>query len=100
MNINVKRDAREHFWHEPPAGSHEFWSFTWPPPCKVGDPLLFRFDGIVVARAVVSRIERPGQSSCDSTGRFKQGWKVFWTPQSFVDCRVQSSIPHQEASRP
>jgi hypothetical protein len=89
MNINVPEWAREHFWEEPPAGSTEFWSFRFPPPCKVGDRLFFRFDGVVVAEAVVSFIEKPGQSECEATGRFRSGWKVFWTPESFVDRRVK-----------
>lgn len=87
MNINVPEFARSHFWHEPPAGSHEFWSFRFPPPCKVGDPLVFRFDGRPVARAVVHRIERPGQSECEATGRYRSGWKVYWLPETFVDLR-------------
>ena len=83
MNINVPVWARNEFWHEPPEGSCEFWAFRFPPPCKVGDLLDFRFDGIRVASAVCSRIEGPGKSRCDSTGRFARGYKVFWTPESF-----------------
>lgn len=87
MNINVPASARDHFWEEPPPGSIEFWSFRFKPPCRVGERLAFRFDGRVVARAVVSRIESPGESKCDRTGRFGSGWKVFWAPDSFVDLR-------------
>lgn len=93
MNINVPQWAREHFWQEPPADHWEFWAFRFPPPCKVGDPLLFRFDGQVVARAVVAKIESPGQSECASTGRFRGGWKVYWTPESFHDARGAGSGP-------
>jgi hypothetical protein len=88
MNINVPAFARDHFWEEPPPDSMEFWSFRFPPPCKVGDPLYFRFDGKIVAEAVVHRIEKPGESSCDATGKFKSGWKVCWTPESFIDRRA------------
>lgn len=88
MNVNVPPQARDHFWEEPPAGSMEFWSFRFRPPCAVGDELLFRFDGIPVARARVHRIEAPGQSACEGTGRFARGWKVFWTPESFEDLRT------------
>jgi hypothetical protein len=91
MNVNVPQFARDHFWEEPPAGSCEFWSFRFPPPCKVGEPLTFKFDGVPVARATVAKIEPPGQSKCDGTGRFGGGWKVFWTPESFVDLR--SPVP-------
>lgn len=83
MNINVPQFARDHFWEEPPAGNEEFWSFRFPPQCKAGDELRFRFDGMVVAMATVSRIEPPGQSKCAGTGRFERGWKVFWNPESF-----------------
>lgn len=62
MNINVPRWAEAEFWDEPPEGSWEFWSFRFPPPCKVGDPLVFKMRGVVVARAVCAAIERPGQS--------------------------------------
>ena len=88
MNINVPAWARDHFWEEPPLGSQEFWSFRFPPPCKPGDPLYFRFDGIIVAEAIVDRVEAPGRSECEGTGRFKAGWKVFWTQESFVDLRT------------
>lgn len=91
MNINIPESAIAHFWEEPPAGSWEFWSFRFPPPCKVGDPLLFRFHGTAIARAIVAKIEKPGESQCDGTGRFRSGWKVFWTPESFVDLRQEPS---------
>lgn len=88
MNINVPESARSHFWEEPPAGSWEFWSFRFPPPCKVGDPLHFRFDGKLVASAVVAKIEAPGKTRCEGTGRFGSGHKVFWSPESFRDLRT------------
>jgi hypothetical protein len=89
MNVNVPAWAQDHFWEEPPPGSWEFWSFgRFKPPCKVGDPLTFRFDGITVASAVVARIEPPGQSKCEGSGRFGNGWKVYWTPDSFKDLRI------------
>jgi len=87
MKINVPEAARDHFWEEPPPDTIEFWSFRFPPPCKVGDPLLFCFDKQVVATAVVDHFERPGQSKCEATGRFGGGWKVFWMPESFRDLR-------------
>jgi|CXWL01.1.fsa_nt_gi hypothetical protein len=52
-----------------------------------GVRLIFRFNGKPVAQAIVARIERPGESSCETTGRFRMGWKVFWEPESFVDLR-------------
>ena len=97
MNINVPHFAIDHFWEEPPEGSWEFWSFRFPPPCKVGDPLNFRFCGTIIAKAVVAKIEKPGQSKCDGTGRFERGWKVFWTPESFVDLRAGPSWAEKQA---
>lgn len=87
MNINVPDFARDHFWEAPPPGTWEFWSFRFPPPCKLGEELIFRFDGIPVAKAVVARIEQPGKSACEKTGKFKKGWKVFWKPEDFIDIR-------------
>ncbi len=87
MNINVPAWARDHFWEEPPPGSWEFWSFRFRPPCEVGHEIVFRFDHRPVAQAIVAKIERPGESQCESTGRFARGWKVFWKRESFVDLR-------------
>jgi hypothetical protein len=100
MNVNVPDWSRDHFWEEPPPDSWEFWSFgRWKPKCAVGDKLVFRFDGKPVAEAVVAKIEAPGQSQCDGTGRFKNGWKIYWTPESFVDLRnVQAEAT--DAKRP
>lgn len=91
MNINVPAFARSHFWEEPPEDSMEFWGFRFQPPCKVGDPLHFRFDGKLVATSRVYAIEAPGQSACDGTGRFGNTYKVFWTNESFKD--VRSEVP-------
>lgn len=85
MNINVPEWAEAEFWDEPPEGSWEFWSFRFAPPCKVGDPLVFRMRGVVVARAVVAAIEGPGVSKCDHSGRFLAGHKVFWDPADFKE---------------
>lgn len=87
MNINVLESARDHFWEEPPPGATEFWSFRFKPPCNVGDELIFRFDRVPVAKAVVYLVQAPGQSACEATGKFRGGWKVFWLPETFVDLR-------------
>jgi hypothetical protein len=91
MNINVPAWARDHFWEEPPAGSCEFWGFRFPPPCKVGDELVFKFDGVPVARAVVYQIVPPGMTRCEQTGRFNTTHNVFWLPESFVDLRKRTT---------
>ena len=87
MNINVPDWAMDHFWEEPPEGNVEFWAFRFKPPCKVGDPLNFRRNGAIIARAVCAKIEPPGSSECEGTGRFKNRWKVFWTMDTFEDAR-------------
>lgn len=89
MNINVPKWAEEHFWDEPPKGDWEFWAFRFRPPCEVGEILYFRFDKKkIVARAKVAWIEPPGQSKCEHSGEYKNHWKVFWQPESFVDMRT------------
>lgn len=85
MNINVPQWAEDHFWDEPPEGACEFWAFRFPPPCKVGDPLVFKMRGVVVARAVCYEIELPGVSRCSHTGAFGPTYKVFWKPETFVE---------------
>ena len=87
LHIKVPQSAQDHFWEEPPADSWEFWSFRSQPQCQIGDGLCFWMGGKAVATAVVAKIEKPGQSSCQTTGRFKGGWKVFWRPDSFIDLR-------------
>lgn len=105
MRINVPPAAQAHFWEEPPPGSVEFWAFRFPPRCSEGERLSFRFDGQEVASAVVSRIERPGQSACAGTGRYGNLWKVFWDPRSFVDRRPgartnEPAVPPGPAAEP
>lgn len=90
MNINVPEWALEHFWNEPPAGSREFWSFRFKPPCRVGEELIFRSNKKPIARAIADEIEPPGRSACASTGRFRSGWKVFWRPETFQDLRYEN----------
>jgi hypothetical protein len=85
MNINVPAAAREHFWTEPQIGFEEFWAFRFPPKCQVGDTLYFKFDGVPVAQATVSRIEKPGLHECEQSGKYKNSYKVYWRPDSFKD---------------
>lgn len=85
MRITVPRWAEEHFWDEPPEGSREFWAFRFPPRCRIGEKIEFFMRGKKVAEALVDEVEPPGQSKCDATGRFRDRWKVFWRPESFVE---------------
>lgn len=91
MKIQVPEWARDHFWEEPPFGYSEFWAFRWPPKCKVGDTIEFFFDKVKVAEATVLLIEKPGSSACESTGRFRNRWKVYWDNESFKDVRLSGS---------
>lgn len=87
MNINVPEWAREHFWEDTTVGDSEFWAFRYQPKVKVGDTLRFRFDGKIVAQAIVAAVEPPGESSCLTSGKFLHRWKVVWRNESFVDLR-------------
>lgn len=87
MKINIPKWAQEEFWDEPPADAMEFWAFRFMPKCKIGDLIEFFFDGKKVAEATVAVIEAPDLSHCDSTGRFRHRWKVFWQQESFKDLR-------------
>jgi len=53
----------------------------------VGDKIEFFFEGKKVAEAVIAMIEAPGISTCESTGKYGNRWKVFWLPESFKDLR-------------
>lgn len=91
LKINVPDSAAEHFWEEPPPDSEEFWAFKEKPNAVIGQSIVFRIAGGVVAEAVVGRIEEPGESKCDGAGRFKNHWKVYWPPESFKDLREGSA---------
>ena len=91
MKINVPEKARAHFWKEPPPDHEEFWAFRWKPSvAKAGDAVYFLFDGVIVAEAIISRIEKPGESQCEGTGKFKSMWKVYWGADSFKDLRKEA----------
>jgi len=83
MKVNVPESEFDHLWEEPPAGNEEFWAFRFPPKAQPGDQVLFHMNKKPVAEAVISRIEKPGEHECEATGRFKNKWKVYWTPESF-----------------
>lgn len=91
MIINIPKFAQDHFWEEPPPDSMEFWGFKFKPHCQMGEEIMFRIDGRVVARAEVAFIESPGNSRCRGTGKFEKHWKVFWHPRTFVDLRERKT---------
>jgi len=94
--IHVPKSAVDHFWEEPPTGSEEFWAFKEKPDVDVGQRIEFRIAGDVVAEATVGRVEEPGESKCDGTGRFKNHWKVYWPPESFKDLRPGAAPKKEE----
>jgi len=42
-----------------------------------------------LAQATVDFVEPPGKSMCDTTGKYKNRWKVFWKCSSFKDLRKE-----------
>jgi hypothetical protein len=87
MKINVSDNVIVHFWEEPEEGSQEFWAFLWPVRAKVGDPIYFYNNKKLIASSVIDRIEKPGMSSCDKSGNYKNRWKVYWRQEDFKDER-------------
>jgi hypothetical protein len=100
LNITVPSSEIDngHFWQEPPPNTEEFWAFIWPVRAKVGDPIYFNLDRKPIAEAVISRIEKPGESQCAETDRFLNRWKVFWTQESFK--KVGPKTANQSSSYP
>jgi hypothetical protein len=87
LKINVPDAAMNHFWEEPPEGNWEFWAFTWPVRAKVGDYIYFYNNKKLIVMAVIAKVEKPGESECEKTGKYRNKWKVYWNSDSFVDYR-------------
>jgi hypothetical protein len=88
MKINVPPGMVDHFWDQEAEGvTHEFWALRFPIKAKPGDTIHFFINGYESAQAIVSDIEPPGESSCSSTGRYRNRWKVFWDCKTFKDVR-------------
>lgn len=94
MNINIPPDSQQWLFqnHDRSEGSGAIWSFRWPPPCEIGDTLNFRFEGEIVATAIVDDIIPPGV--CDGFAhhgkRYLQGHKVVWMWETFRDVREKA----------
>ena len=100
--IEVPKASREHFWDEPPEGNLEFWAFKDRPRAFYNQKIIFKFDGQPVAEAKVLKIEDPGQSKCDSTGKYEKHWKVFWSPKEFKKYKTadtKNTVPKLSYSR-
>jgi hypothetical protein len=91
MNITVPPAEAEHFWQEPAENMEEFWAFRWPVKAQVGDRVVFNLNKKPIAEAVISRIEKPGEHECETTGRFLNRWKVYWTPESFKKIETKTA---------
>lgn len=83
FTIEVPKASRDHFWDEPPEGNHEFWAFQHPVIVLPGEKIVFTFDEVPVAEAIVLRTEGPGTTECQQTGKYKDHHKVFWNPNQF-----------------
>ncbi len=82
--IEVPKEARGHFWEEPPAHNLEFWAFRDRPPVLINEKVYFTFDKMPVAETTVLKVEKPGESICELTGKYEKHWKLYWEPAKFV----------------
>ena len=96
MNINIPPDSEQWLFSDDTRDDSDvaLWSFRYPPPCEVGDPLYFRFDGAIVARATVLEIRPPGELDGPSHHgrRNLTGHKVIWLWASFEDLRQRPDV--------
>ena len=90
MKINIPPSVLNHFWKQEPEGTiYEFWALRFPIKAKPGDTVHFMLEGKEVAQSTVAFVEPPGKSVCDTTGKYKNRWKVFWDCKSFKDLRKE-----------
>ena len=89
--IEVPADSRNHFWDRA-EGNLEFWAFKDRPRAFYGQKIIFTFDHQPVAEAKVLKMEEPGRSKCDSTGKYEKSWKVFWDSKEFKKYKIASNL--------
>ena len=82
--IEVPKDSRGHFWDEPPAHNLEFWAFKGRPAVLPNEKVYFTFDKMPVAETTVLKVEKPGESICELTGKYEKHWKLYWEPKQFT----------------
>lgn len=90
MNINIAPDSRDWLFADRGTDQACLWSLgRYPPPCEIGDMIVFRFDGAPVARAKVHEILKPGEHDtvCHNGKRVLRGYKVVWLQSEFKDMR-------------
>jgi 2'-5' RNA ligase len=84
FQIEVPKESRDHFSQESVKGMLEFWAFKDRPRCFVNERIVFTFDGRPFAEARVLRIEEPGNSACAQTKKYRDYYKVLWSPNTVV----------------
>jgi hypothetical protein len=95
--IEVPKEARDHFWDEPPAHKMEFWAFRSRPRVLKGERIIFTMDKKPVAESLCAFVEKPGESKCGITGKYEKHWKVYWEPKTFKKkSKVASAVPHDD----
>ena len=81
--IEVPKEARDHFWEEPPEHNREFWAFRSRPRVLKGERVIFTMNKKPVAETICDSIEKPGESKCEATGKYERHWKLYWSPKNF-----------------
>lgn len=96
ININIPADSHQWLFADPndrrPTAGR-LWSLgRFPPKCKAGDDILFRFNGHAVAAAKVHEVYKPGlfDTISHNGARHLRGYKVTWLNRTFIDLRVFS----------
>ena len=89
MNINIPPDSEQWLFGDHGDADGAKWSFKYRPPCEVGDPIIFRFGGKAVAKAIVHLILQPGELDgwAHHGKRYLSGHKVVWLWSTFTDMR-------------
>jgi len=99
MNVTVYPEAVKWLFAPPEKrapGQECLWSFgRHPPPCDIGDDLLFRLGEVPVGRAIVRDLYKPGEYDCEKFdgSRVLTGWKVAWLQRDFEDLRALELPP-------
>lgn len=102
MNLTVYPNAKAWLLASKPAQLECHWSVgRWAPSVAVGDDLLFRFDGRVIARAICHEIYEPGAKRIPMFDGSRQlrGFLVSWLQRTFEDLSGQD-IPRKFGDPP
>lgn len=88
MRIDVPDKAQADFFARPPTA----WAFDADPGCVPGQIILFRFNGVAVARAAVSEVDAGCVVRCTDGTRVPGAWVVRWRPLTFIDLRNAPAV--------